>query len=440
MIPFCTTTHSDPPATRPATNNPVKSETFIVSAADQCVKCGLCLPHCPTYRLLRNEADSPRGRIALMQGLAQGQLKADTQLLTHLDRCLGCLACEKVCPSKVHYGQLLDSSRDWIETQQRRPRLKQWLRQAGLYLASKPGVWRRSWGLLKLYQRSGLQTLLRISGLLRLTKLHYLDAQLPEIKTIKKISVQQSVTMPQPTNIGLFSGCMEGIVSSTLHQDIVQLLNRIGYEVLIPSTQGCCGALHQHNGALATARTLAQININAFNRHNLETVLYLSSGCGATLQEYSGLLDNDPPNPKGLPAFIEAMTFLANHAQLEQLVFKPLPATIACLSPCSQRYATGGDQALDPLLGLIPDINIIRLNNHCCGAAGSYMLTQPDIATRLRDEILDTLGENTPRYLLSANVGCSIHLTSGLRQRGLDIEVIHPLTLLARQLANDQDY
>jgi glycolate oxidase iron-sulfur subunit len=419
---------------------PVKPETFISAAADQCVKCGLCLPRCPSYRLLRNEADSPRGRIALMQGLAQGQLQADKQLLQHLDRCLGCQACEKVCPSGVQYSQLLDTTRDWIESGNHRPWPNRLLRKTGLLLLSQSSVWRRSWRLLRWYQRSGLQALLRSTGLLRLTRLKGLDDLLPEIKKTTTLPTTHPATTIQRGRVGLFNGCMEDIVSATLRQDTIRLLNHAGYDVMIPASQGCCGALHQHNGDLHQAQTLAQSNIEAFKQYDLDTVLYLSSGCGTTLKDYPRLtedhtssapLDADNKTPVN---FIEALQFLNNSTLLQSGNFRPLTTTIAWLSPCSQRYSTGGQQASRQLLAAIPAMKIIELDNDCCGAAGSYMLTQPEIATALRAEVLAPFKNNAIRTLVTANVGCAMHLANGLRQQGLDVEVIHPLTLLARQL------
>jgi glycolate oxidase iron-sulfur subunit len=222
---------------------------------------------------------------------------------------------------------------------------------------------------------------------------------------------------------------MEDIVSATLRQDSIRLLNQAGYEVIIPATQGCCGALHQHNGDLAGARSLAQTNSDAFQQYKLDTVLYLSSGCGTSL-------NNPTSNPEDTPPlrYIEAVQFLNNNTAQRPLTLRPLDCTIAWLSPCSQRHATGGQQASRQLLAMIPDIKILELNNDCCGAAGSYMLTQPDMATSLRNEVLATFKDSAIRTLVTANAGCALHLANGLRQQGLDIEVIHPLTLLARQL------
>jgi len=412
---------------------------FISSGADQCVKCGLCLPHCPTYRLLRNEADSPRGRIALMQGLAEGRLQVDSGLLSHLDRCLGCQACEKVCPSEVQYGQLMDCSRDLLAA--RRPWLARLKRSTALHLVSRPTLWRHGWRLLRFYQLSGVQALLRRSGLLRLIGLRRLDALLPDIKPLPTalVAVSNSVedeAQPSRPRVGLFTGCMEDVVSDTLRQDALRLLRQAGYSVLIPEGQACCGALHQHNGDIATARKLAGKNCQAFHRANLDTVVYLSSGCGVTFNDYPALTRPAQGGDSTNIDFVEMIQFLSNTAALRPEHFRPMATTVAWLSPCSQRHVTGGQKASRQLLDCIPDMTVIELNNDCCGAAGSYMLTQPALSMTLRDEVLDSLQHHAVSHLLTANVGCALHLGNGLRQRGLDIEIMHPLTLLARQLKN----
>ena len=235
---------------------------------------------------------------------------------------------------------------------------------------------------------------------------------------------------------------MEDVVNDTLRQDALRLLRHAGYSVLIPEGQACCGALHQHNGDIATARKLAEINCQAFQRMDLNTVVYLSSGCGVTFKDYPALTRTALTHPaQGGDTtnidFIETLQFLANTATLRPEHFRPLAATVAWLSPCSQRHVTGGQKASQQLLDCIPDMTVIELSNDCCGAAGSYMLTQPALSTTLRDEVLDALRDHAVSHLLTANVGCALHLGNGLRQRGLDIEVLHPLTLLARQLKSE---
>jgi glycolate oxidase iron-sulfur subunit len=410
----------------------VKPETNISGLADQCVKCGLCLPHCPTYRLFGNEADSPRGRIALMEGLDQGQLDPDATLLRHLDGCLSCQACEKSCPSGVRYSLLLDTTRDRLEARRPRPWHYRQLRRLGLWLAAHPRAWRRAWLALKVYQRSGLQALLRFSGLLRLCGLDRLESRLPPVHCPPLPATADDGTADKRLRVGLFTGCMESVVSATLLDDTQTLLQRLGMRTVIPATQACCGALHQHNGAVADARSLARRNHAAFADAQVTTALYLSSGCGVTLMP----ADDSASSPATAVQFVEAVQYIAAQPALTSLPFRPLPEAAAWFSPCSQRNVTGGEAATRTLLELIPGLRLLPLASDCCGAAGTYMLSQPDTAARLRSDVLAGLSEPPPRLLVTANVGCAIHLASGLRQQHGNIEVIHPLTLLRRQLAD----
>lgn len=425
--PAYTTTDSNQTA-------PLNPEVNIGKLADQCVKCGLCLPHCPTYRLLHNEADSPRGRIALMQGLEHGDLDADATLLRHLDRCLACRACEKSCPSGVQYSRLLDTTRARLQQHgTRRPLFYRLLRRLGLYLAAHPAAWRRAWLTVRGYQRSGLQTLLRGSGILRLFGVAALEAQLPVVHGAPARGDKTTLPDTGRPCVGLLRGCMEDVVSATLIDDTRTILTALGWQAIIPEGQGCCGALHQHNGAVGIADTLGQRNRTAFSTRQIDTALYLSSGCGATLCQTRSDSTADETTDKQ-PQFIEAVQFIAAQMQLTELSLAPLPETVVLFTPCSQRHVTGGDSATRELLERIPGIDLQLLAGDCCGAAGTYMLSQADIAQRLRSDVLDGLTTITTRYLVTANVGCALHLGNGLRQRNPGIEIIHPLTLLRRQL------
>lgn len=401
-----------------------KTDTLL-ELADRCVMCGLCLPHCPTYRLLRNEADSPRGRIALMQAVATGKLEADNELCRHLDRCLACRACERMCPSKVEYGRLIDTTRDRLD----RPAGKALdsLLQA---VADKQKL-QRGATALRGYQRSGLQWLARKSGLLKGLDLGALEALLPAIPDAVKLNAHYPASAPARGAVGLFVGCIGSVMEGELQLATIRLLNVLGYDVHIPAGQGCCGSLHQHNGERGGAAALAQANSAAFAGLELEAVISTASGCAAQLFEYPALYDET----LGAPLY-EVCDFLQQYWPEDGPPLKHQPLRAVLHLPCTQRNVLRRPDAAAELLARIPDLELEPLagNDLCCGAAGSYMLTQPELAAELRQVKLDALQRQQPALLLSNNTGCAMHLANGMRAQGIELEVLHPVLLLARSL------
>jgi glycolate oxidase iron-sulfur subunit len=397
----------------------------ILELADRCVMCGLCLPHCPTYRLLRNEADSPRGRIALMQGVANGQLAASPALLTHLDRCLACRACERMCPSKVEYGKLIDAGRARLHADKPKPL------QVLLDSVTNIGKLQRTATAMRTYQRSGLQWLTRKSGILKGLELEALETLLPAIPDADRLSQHYPATGAPRGEVGLFVGCIGRIMEGEIHLATIHLLNQLGYGVHLPPRQGCCGSLHQHNGEPREAAQLARHNIEAFAGLQLDAIISTASGCAAQLFEYESLHGEALPAP-----LYEVCDFLQQHWPENGPGLSPQPIRAALHLPCTQRNVLRRPDAAEQLLGRIPGLELEPLagNDQCCGAAGSYMLTEPQLAGELRQPKLDALKRQQPTLLLSNNVGCALHIADGIQAQGIDIEVVHPVLLLARSL------
>lgn len=402
----------------------------IRSEADQCVKCGLCLPHCPTYRKTQDEGDSPRGRIALMQALAEDRLPAGGRLTVHLDRCLACRACERACPSGVHYGPLLDSARALLRPGERPSPLQ---RRLLAWAAAGRGVRRATGWLLRFYQRSGLRGLARSSGLLRALGLERAERLLPVRAAAP--GVRPDYIPPRGAERGrvaLFVGCMTDLFTPETLDAAIRLLTVAGYGVHLPPGQGCCGALHLHAGALTEADALARRNLAAFNALRLDAVLYTASGCGATLREYPA-----PAAQGGFAAPVQDVTrFLAGLDWPADVSFEPLARRAAIQDACLQRNVLRDVAPPHELLRRIPALEIVALagNDQCCGAAGAYMLEQPELSDALRADKLAALEGCGAEILVSSNLGCALHLAAGLRARGRDIEVVHPVRLLERQL------
>ena len=416
--------------------------TMDLKQTDRCVMCGLCLPHCPTYRETQDEGDSPRGRIALMQSLDRNELDASSpRLAFHLDRCLECRACEAMCPSGVPFGALMDAARARIEPTRPRTRAQRLSRRLAMdVLVPDKRALRLTGRLLRLYQRSGLRYLARTTGLLRAAGLTRADTALPELTGPGRWLRYYPPSAPQRGTVALFTGCVAELADTQTLQASINVLNRLGFGVHVPRGQVCCGAIHQHNGEPERAAELAQRNIDAFAAVEPDAILTTASGCGAMLKEYGTL--NHPPREGDAKATAfgarvqDINSFLDARDWAGTVRLAPLRARVAVHLPCSLRNVLKQPDAPNKLLSRIPQIELIPLTDHdrCCGAAGSYVLTQPDMADRLREPHIAAIRAQRPALVVTANVGCAMHLSAGLRAAGVTMEVIHPVVLLERQL------
>ncbi|MGD8908330.1 MAG: (Fe-S)-binding protein [Chromatiales bacterium] len=386
----------------------------LLKETDRCVKCGLCLPHCPTYLTWQSEADSPRGRISLIQALATGELQRSPGLESHLDRCLGCLACEAACPSGVHYGELIDGGRVLLNRQN--PARQRWRRLYDL-LSDRRRLerWRSLYRLLRRLRLTGLTALVPVARWRRML-------QLGDQLTDETGPLTGLYPAGRPTGklVQLFIGCVSSQTDRLLIQQAIALLSGLGFAVEIPENQVCCGAIHRHNGFPEQAEALCSANRELMSRSRAETLITLASACHLELSKHL-----DTPLPvTGLVDFLLALP-------TESLApLKPLPHRVALHTPCSGR----GDQSRR-LLQRIPDIELIELpeNHICCGAAGSYLLTQPDASVRLGKTKIEHLHASGAAILVTGNTGCALQFRQLIEEQGLAIEVLHPIQLFARQ-------
>jgi glycolate oxidase iron-sulfur subunit len=394
------------------------SAAHIAALADQCVKCGLCLPHCPTYRVERSEAESPRGRIAFAQAVATNRIEATRTLSAHLDQCLACLHCERVCPSHVRYGELIVITRALLREKTaplRRDRLLGWL-------LARPRLLRVVLHVANLsFMRSGtLQALLRPFGLDRVVRE---SPRLPQA-----VSLRPRIGASPRGRVGLFLGCVASLVDRDVHAAAVRLLTALGYEPVLPRDQGCCGALALHAGDLDAADALGAKLREAFA--GVDTVLVSASGCFGTLRDRA--FANVPVKVREIHEFLDA------DAQIATLRFRDLPVRVALQTPCTQKNVAHAGAAIQRLLSRIPQAEIAALPDQpgCCGAAGDYFLRHAAIADALRAEKLEQAHALRPDMLITSNVGCRVFLDNGLHASGRGLPVTHPVVLLARQLEN----
>jgi glycolate oxidase iron-sulfur subunit len=376
-----------------------------LTAADQCVKCGLCLPHCPTYGLHRNEADGPRGRIALAQGLLSGQLAASASLEAHLAGCLACRACEAVCPAQVRYATVLDTARSTLPATTGR-----WLLR-GLGVALGNG---------------GVRTLLRLAARIghALRRRRWLPAGWGWIAATPRLRAPQAPAgdaIAPSSGRMLFIGCVGDVLERQAAQDALDLFAALGQPLALPRHTSCCGALYQHGGLPGPAADCTAHNEALYGA--AETILPLASGCGTALRDLSPTLRG---KVRDLCDVLEAA-----------LNARPLPLATLALKvgvhiPCTQANVFGGAAAVMRLLGCIPGLTLVPLApaSGCCGAAGVQMFTQPGQADALRAPKLTAAA--TVDVIVSANIGCSMHLAAGMADAGRPVEILHPVSLVAR--------
>ena len=404
----------------------------------RCVHCGLCLNECPTYLELGLETESPRGRLALMKAVAEGRFGYTDKLVEHMDLCLLCRACEAACPSGVPFGSLMTETRARIQEQTPQPFIERTVKNF-VFRHMFPHKRRLglAFGMLALYQASGVQWLVRKSRVLSLlpSRLSQMESMLPKLALspyprggAKSVAAEGE----QKQRVALFSGCIMPLVFGPVNRATVNVLSKNGCMVDIPGAQGCCGALNVHSGERKAARQMARKNIDAFE--SADTVVVNAAGCGAMLKEYEELLEHDARYSEKARAFTSKVKDVN-----EFLAALPLipPKTgfkkrVTYQDSCHLAHAQRIKEAPRKLLSSIPGVEFSEMRNsdRCCGAAGIYNIVNPDLSMQILDSKMRDVMEVDADVVTTANPGCMLQLDLGLRKNGQTTRSYHVVELL----------
>jgi glycolate oxidase iron-sulfur subunit len=411
------------------------------SLVDQCVHCGFCLSTCPSYRIIGKEMDSPRGRIYLMDAINKGEAPLDDSTAPHFDSCLGCLACVSTCPSDVQYDQLIASVRPQVERNQPRGLWEKFLRTIIFNIFPYPNRLTIFLPLLWLYQVSGLQTLVRKTGILKLfPRIASMESILPKIK-LNDLGKKYPDVIPaqgkKRYKVGMVLGCVQRLFFDPVNEATARVLTANGCELFIPKTQGCCAALPAHQGQESQAQSLAKQMIDSFADSDVDYIIINAAGCGHTLKEYHHILADDQeylPKAKDFVAKVRDIhEFLADIGLTTELnAITDSDIDIVYQDACHLLH--GQQISLQPrqLLTQIPNIKLKEPLDSalCCGSAGVYNLLQPDVANELGQQKVTNLLNTGAKLIASPNPGCSLQIKKHLQLQGQNIEIMHPIELL----------
>lgn len=412
----------------------------------RCIHCGLCLPSCPTYLETYRETSSPRGRISLIRAVAEGQLDVTSPgFVDQMYECLDCRACEAACPSGVQYGQLVETARTQIERAyaESEPQTRK---------AGKSAVFEGTFGDMRrfrlanralwLYQRSGARSLARSMGVLERLGLSDIESLLPDLPA-SFVTPRGQVYPPLPSvpargRVALFAGCVMSTVFAETDRATIRVLAANGYDVALPAGQGCCGALTVHAGEMDRARVLARQNIAAFEESGAEYIVANAAGCGAELKEYGKLLVDDPEWAARASTFadrVRDVTELLGELQAGGQLntrFGAVPLRVTYQEPCHLAHAQRISQQPRALLAAIPWLELVEMDEPalCCGSAGIYNITRPEMASRLGDRKVRNMLATGAQAVVTANPGCALQLRASLRRAGSHAPVYHVVDVL----------
>lgn len=409
---------------------------------DKCVHCGFCLPTCPTYTLWGEEMDSPRGRIYLMKMARDGAATMNPEWVGHFDKCLGCMACMTACPSGVDYSKLIEATRAQIERQHRRPLHERLFRRLVFSVFTNPPMLRALRAPLSAYQKIGLQSAVRRSGVLKLLPKRFqaMEQLLPQSKPREVIAEVTPAIGTRRARVGLLLGCVQREFFPNVNAATARVLAAEGCEVVAPQNQPCCGALLIHAGEEAPALDLARRTIDVFERAEVDVIISNAAGCGSNLKDYGHLLRDDPQYAERARRFSsKCRDILEFLAELQPRAERhPVPLQLAYHDACHLQHAQGVRSQPRQLLAQIPKLTITELPESaiCCGSAGIYNLVQPEPATALGDRKAQLIAPLHVDAVATANPGCLLQLRSALARLGHPLPVMHTVQILDASIRN----
>ena len=384
----------------------------IILATDECVMCGLCLPHCPTYNAAQVESESPRGRIALVRALYEEKLTANKTLHDHLDHCLNCMNCQHVCPANVDYEKIIAAGR--AKTTEQNSCINSIQQSFILLILSNTTIRKLFKFLISTLRKLGI---FRLFSGIRLVQL------LP--------STSQTVRTSGPSHTGprvvVTQSCANDLVNDSTASAAISLLSKLNCEIIHQDNVHCCGALHQHNGKLETARRLKHTFTNTYKNNKIDFITTIATGCGAQIKHYENEINSK---------VIDINELLLMQLEQSNLSFKPLAKKVFIHKPCSQKQVTEQTDLIEHLLNYIPEIELENFHDQtsCCGAGGMNSVTHSTLANELIDSKVSELKTSECSFLVSSNIGCAMHFQARLKHEKIPVQVYHPITLLAQQM------
>ena len=396
--------------------------TVYIPDDSECRTCNQCSAHCPTFNVNRVQAESPRGRLKSIAKLLVEKQQLSTEEISHLNNCVECLACEKVCPSKMQYRNLLSQAKKQLP-----PTNISVVSRALQFIANKRKLRIIVHYLLRIYQKSNLQEIFQSTGLARLSKTQRLNALLHPLTEYKPLHSFYPACNQKTGTVALFTGCIAAEMDNASLQASIKLLTHLGYDVIVPKQQSCCGALYERDHLEKQTEKLLTHNAQLFNQLSVDAIVYNASACGAQLLKNQSLFKQP---------FKEISEFISEQPWPDNLELSPLRARIAVHEPCSQQYPLAVSKNIYQLLEKIPRTTIEPLpdNNVCCGAGGSYMLSHPQLSDAIREHKIEHMRANHYDYVVTSNYGCAAHLAAGCKLAGIDFQLAHPVELLAQQI------